>query len=645
MVMPLKVPWLVCIITWMISISGIGLARAQTPDAGVPPGLADLGGTPEATPGAGQSFVDTVDGLTSPVRALNSLGLEGLKFLALVIGFAVIVWLVVGFIARRPHELVVPRFTNASGDPSLDAVIDNLSHVGRAELVLQLKGLRQYMTQHWQRAGTPGLRPIDPALDALERSFLPKEVRDQRISQLIASVADVAPGDTKPLIQLLHAVTPPKGTRIAVTLLRRANDRGAVGIGMEITDLAGEPRGGRLILWESPPLSGTAVGAAKPAPTLPKLVSLWLARKGKVEQPEAPPSLGSRYEALLPAAARWLAYQMTEREFLRANWQIPPHLKPVHEARVHYFLGVFKGGEARQGEPYTFFFEEGLEHCRAAIGHCRRADAPWYRPHQCVADTLVEYGRTLARNASSFAPGEISPGTAKYVDAIKEYKTAQRLVAAELRTLVMERVWLLVGDGQLDAAQRLIEDERLTGAQRWVEEARPVVASGLGLRPPNARLLQPTPREVELRSARNSLAIGRATALLLLGGETYTRRAVEEIARVMQRDLSAEPMEGVLIDLAIWCAIAATCNLPAPDPAAARRLARRYLVYGLVKDKEKARWDWVKTYSDLQPIMTGFADVERHLTELLHTDCDLPEKTGTAFRNPIKRVLEKTKWL
>jgi hypothetical protein len=621
-------------------LAGASRTVAQAPASSTAGAVA----TPEPDPG----FTGTLNTWSEPLQAANGLILELVKLGALAIGLAVVTWAVVWFFWRRPHELVIPKLANASGDSEIDKFTESMSHEMRIRLVQELESLRGHMRRHWKRTRRPGAQGGDPGLDALAHSPLPREVSDQRITTLIDSVADAAPDETRQFVRLLHAVTPPRGSRIGITLLRGKGGTGQPGIALEITDLNGEPRGNRQVIWEISPRN---VESDAPKSLLDRIEEAraqamqWLEHQMHRKTNE-PPSLAKSYDTLLQPAARWLAFQLTEAELLRPNWRVPPHLKDDHESRVHYFIGNFKAAEGRRGKAYEFFFGEAIEHCRAAIDKCQRAETPWYGPDKCAADTLLERGALLIGRQRAIAPSGDARHTRDFEEALAHFASARRLVNDELTPLLLARARRLIQDGQQEAAEHLIAEEALGEARRLLTDARPLFKHGFTARVAKDHHV-PTGKEAELLSARNSIAIGRATAWLLAGGSAFTGLAVAEIGSVERRNLTAELNEVVLYDLAIWYALAFCHEQVHGRPIAidARPRARRYLVYGLARDCQQGYWHWIGNRDEIQTVARELDSVKSLLREASRRDPELCRKTDSAFKAPLDAVMRTAGWL
>jgi hypothetical protein len=591
------------------------------------------------TPGTGEAFAGAASALTGPFTAVNAFFLEFVKFLVLLLGSYVGIrlfrdaW-------RRPQELIFPNITNSTGEDDLDKATDELSFLARAELVTQLERLHERMRTH-------GKRIVSRTFDLRE---LPKpvEIADQRIENLINSVAEASPDQAKQFVQFLRSAFPARGTRVSMRLIK---GKSGAAIAMEVTNLDQGAEPALKIVDE-----GESVPVAQPPDERQKrLVGLsasWLATNIDVSISGTPapidPPLAQRFGALVEPASRWLAFKLTERQLLRRDWRIPDHLWGDYQSRVHYFLGPFMAAEGRRSDArYAFFLDDAVSQCQLAV---KKANRPWYKPHRCIADTLLESGRRKDRRHPTSTPLQDRPGARNYEQALTHYETAKELINEALRPTFFQKVdralmhgrvrtarWLMTSEGIDDQPKRLANVQRLFGNEGAVERSD---SGGRVAWTPNWTL-----EERDLLSDRKSIAIGRATVLLLLSTDAAAQEAVKEIEWVEQQDLWEEFDEGVFFDLAIWYALAFVRN-PALDlPADAQSCARRYLVCGFARDSTQSWWKYITDYEDLKPVVSGIARTKELLLETLSQNPLLHKAIGPAFVTPIESVLEKAGWL
>ncbi len=158
-------------------------------------------------------------------------------------------------LVRRPPQLMVLDFTNSTGVGDLDKTISGMSQLAREHLVREMWEVRRQVSDNVGRLVPGAERPP-------RWTPLPDAGEDKQLADLVKSLAEVVPGQTKPLVSLLAIAFPREGTSVACTLQRRGEAPDRLGMTFVISDLGGagsEP----LTVWEpKPPASEPGSGRA-----------------------------------------------------------------------------------------------------------------------------------------------------------------------------------------------------------------------------------------------------------------------------------------------------------------------------------------------------------------------------------------------
>ncbi|MGI8503751.1 MAG: tetratricopeptide repeat protein [Hassallia sp.] len=142
----------------------------------------------------------------------------------------------------------------------------------------------------------------------------------------------------------------------------------------------------------------------------------------------------------------------------------------------------------------------------------------------------------------------------------------------------------------------------------------------------------------EDESVKRRIRIGKAMAGLMTGDVNLIIEAKEEIEKLKKNwDETSELNSRFLYNLAAWYAIACQINAQVKS---ALSLARRYLVYALVRDSERTLWEWAGKDPDLQGICEDYAELQFRMLKKLNEVPELPSLTGEDFTNHTEEILK-----
>lgn len=141
----------------------------------------------------------------------------------------------------------------------------------------------------------------------------------------------------------------------------------------------------------------------------------------------------------------------------------------------------------------------------------------------------------------------------------------------------------------------------------------------------------------EDESVKGRIRIGKAIAGLIAGDVNSIIEAIAEIEKLKEGwDETSELNTRFLYNLAAWYAIAHRIDAQVKS---ALSLARRYLVYALVRDYQRTLWEWAGKDPDLQGICEDYAELKFRMLKKLNEVPELPSLTGKNFTKHIEEVL------
>jgi hypothetical protein len=217
-----------------------------------------------------EKFASDADKLAGLLTSLLVTALVLLGVLALF----VLAYQVVRLRFRR--QLVLQDIVNASGVTELDSRIPGLSQLLREQVVEQMSHLADKVRESIAAADLASYSSL------LDPTPLPRNVPDQRLNELIASMTTFASDKAGPALQLLNTVLlRPRGTKVSTTLQRQGDKPGRLGMTFEIADLTGTDVPTPMTVREVMP------GKAKPKPETESAPGSWLSRRDGSAVPSA----------------------------------------------------------------------------------------------------------------------------------------------------------------------------------------------------------------------------------------------------------------------------------------------------------------------------------------------------------------------
>lgn len=141
----------------------------------------------------------------------------------------------------------------------------------------------------------------------------------------------------------------------------------------------------------------------------------------------------------------------------------------------------------------------------------------------------------------------------------------------------------------------------------------------------------------EDESVKRRIIIGKAMAGLMTGDVNLIQEAKHEIEKLKNGwDETSELNTRFLYNLAAWYAHAHRINAQVKTPLS---LARRYLVYALVRDYQRTLWEWAGKDPDLQGICEDYAELKFIMLKKLNEVPELPSLTGKNFTKHAEEIL------
>jgi len=141
----------------------------------------------------------------------------------------------------------------------------------------------------------------------------------------------------------------------------------------------------------------------------------------------------------------------------------------------------------------------------------------------------------------------------------------------------------------------------------------------------------------EDESVKRRIRIGKAMAGLMIGDINLILEAKHEIEKLKKGwDETSELNTRFLYNLAAWYAIAHRINAGVKT---ALSLARRYLVYALVRNSDRTIWEWAGKDPDLQGICEDYGELKFIMLKKLNEVPELPNLTGKNFIQHTEEIL------
>lgn len=203
--------------------------------------------TPTATatepPTLSEIIAQTEKSVFDPIVALLNFAA------ALLITF--LVFFLVRRIWRLSHtsNLLIDPFKNSTGNDELDKVLPGLTQLTRERLVQVLEQVGMRIEYYKNLRPDPNHSPA--------KFPVPEGVSDERLTNLLKSLQDVATGEVKTAVQLLNLIFLPRGTKVTTNLQSRGDMPATVGISLEVTDLQGQQEPTLYTIWEQPNASAS----------------------------------------------------------------------------------------------------------------------------------------------------------------------------------------------------------------------------------------------------------------------------------------------------------------------------------------------------------------------------------------------------
>jgi hypothetical protein len=340
-----------------IVVSGLVSAQTPTPSPGISPSVQP---TVTSTPSGWKKTVTTIDSLGTDLekldKAASTIVFTLLKLVVLLLSLIIIQRLLLLIFNRSP-ELIIENFSNSSGNDELDKVLTGFSQLARQGLVGEIEGVRRRVQENIRGVGPDAYRSSD-------KTPLPQATSAQQLNNLLVSLTEITPGQIDSVLQLINVIFPPYGTKVISILQHKGDTPGRVGITFEIKNILGKQAPKLYTIWESP-----------------------TEQSANSQDNSTKAILKDRYVAILKAATRWLALELSRREMIAAVPRIYLGSKQKYRGQIHNFFGVLNLASAPTHG--TFFYELAIEDLHQAI----ELAPDWYQPYENLANTYSALGR------------------------------------------------------------------------------------------------------------------------------------------------------------------------------------------------------------------------------------------------------------
>jgi tetratricopeptide (TPR) repeat protein len=630
---------------------------------------------------------------TAPTTTLPLVGLEKLadnadKLADLLVSLMVTALVVLGVLAtfalayqvvrlRFRRQLVVEDIINASGLEDLDGKLAGLSQLVREQFVAQMSRLTNKVQESLAAAD---LKSYSAVIDSTP---LPRNVPDQRLTELMGSLTTFAGDKAGPALQLLNAVLlRPKGTKVRTTLQRQGDVPGRLGVTFEIADLREN---------DVPiPITVREAESARPAPVEPQTNALSKLSVNSVPEPPATvPELDGQLSTVgrLGDAVKYLerVLQLDSRNRQSADQEdaeTVTHLLlgaqyeaigALEEAKTEYIEALKAGGQnertidllgkvLRQDRSvearYLNLFEPTIRQLVVELAKRELVNLPWFtlvrrvELHRVWLDGLVSAieaqrrrDRALVHNYIGSLYHTSAPSFPMFLPhfqklAIIEFKEALRL--DEKLYQAHENLAYVFGwiEGEVSA------DEARSGRERALlhfDEALALLESG-----------ERVPEGEERLAATRLLNVGRATiAVELAESDDAIKQAKQSVEDVFSSwDEASEPRRRVLYNLASWYGVLLQSQ-QANEGDLTR--ARRLLAYAMARTPTVAPsqesvdrfWQLASSDSDLRCVTNARRLLKLRLVidrkQIVHQQ--LPYLKGAEFEQIMQEVMNESDWL
>lgn len=147
----------------------------------------------------------------------------------------------------------------------------------------------------------------------------------------------------------------------------------------------------------------------------------------------------------------------------------------------------------------------------------------------------------------------------------------------------------------------------------------------------------------EDETVRRRIKVGKAMAQLLTNDEILVNEAQKEI-QLLEKQWNAESdlSSRFLYNIASWYAIYFAQNHADEQT---KYKARHYLVYALLRDRDRNLWEWARLDPDFQAVRERFTDLQFVLAKTLDEVQELPEITGERFVKHVGEILKEMNWI
>lgn len=532
-------------------------------------------------------------------KALTSILLFLVNFLSILIVILLgpfLIWRI--WRLSQVSNLVIDTFNNSTGNADLDKVLSGLNQLTRQNLVPVIEGVRQRIITY--RDQGPG--KYDPS----DQSPPPATNVDQSLNNLLASLKGVpSAGPLQTALQLMSLLFTSRGIKVSITLQKRGDTPQIFGISLEVTDLQSRQGPKLFTFWEPSPPPKT-VSDDKSSNWLYKLIPLLetiQSHPAKKQVPDVVKTPEDRFLTLLRPATRWLAIELTRRSMVAQmprirRWEIKHYC-----SRVYNFIGDFYQSSFLEYYHYADFGDMATNNFKLSI----ETDKEWFQPYENLADTYIIQVKGERSISGKTDKELLYQAISRYNQASEHYRRKEVLMVTVMRRLGISTAiaQLLTGDSDLigeakDLIEKIVSQETLVGGQV------PAVRSG------------------------NAIA-------------NDTMKLVEEIPKIEHTwQLDSEKDGQLLYNLALWYGISK--SMPEPGFPDAKLLARRYLIYSLVRDD--SLWDMAISDSSFVDVFTDdeFGTLKTIISRKM---CEVPalqKEEGPEFERHINEIANKIPW-
>jgi hypothetical protein len=327
----------------------------------------------------------------------------------------VLVYRISVLILKRPSELVIGPFVNASGKEDLDKATLGLQQLCREYLISEIRNVRQKVRTYAKSLGPENYHLSD------QHPF-PSSRLDETITKLLNSVKEITSEKISPVLPLVNLIFPPRGTSVTCFLQAKLiNNQEILGITAEIGDLQGRFPPNLFTFWDADQ------GPHEDRPSEDTSQNNWPDTHQWIV-------LKSKYHERLKPLTRWIALEISRTEML-AKAPVHQQKRKAYMAQVHHFLGALNLASAhRCGDTFLDFAITDLKYAKASL-------PDWYRPYDTLAEVYISRAKASTGkiklfffNAALSEFSEIIQNFSKDEEVIKQAKLGKARVLAELET-------------------------------------------------------------------------------------------------------------------------------------------------------------------------------------------------------------------